>query len=328
MWNFIDEAGTFCWTPKEKSFFAGLSIASRSLLRIEAAFAEWKQKALSLSDADEVKGATLTREQLEVFVKWVVLPHRDFWITAVGIDTAQTRREIVEVYREQAAEVCDAAAKCCDNRSNAKLGRDYRKFGKWLRGRSPQNVLWLFGLATVVQETLQHSVARHLGREDDDEFEDWSLLIDRTSVVQTPRHELLWRVWLRNLLYQRMANKEAFSIPADWRTRNHPFSRKYLRGEIADLSDLFRNHMVLRDSKVRVGLQLADVCATIVRRRFCDEWFSPFDRLKPRIVHRVDDRPVLVIQLDEACLSTDSPEQRLRFLEVLHPADEPHSETT
>ena len=70
MKNYIDESGTFGWTPAGVSLFAGLSLADRSLDRIVAAFKEWKLKIARCDDAEEVKGGSLSAIQLEVFVKW------------------------------------------------------------------------------------------------------------------------------------------------------------------------------------------------------------------------------------------------------------------
>ena len=150
MKNYIDESGTFGWTPAGISVFAGLSLADRSLERVFAAFAEWKRLIARVADGEEVKGWSMSRVQLEVFVKWVVLPHRDFWVTLVGVDTGRTTEAVARVYVQQAAEVAAAAGRLAESNGNATLARDFRKWAVWIQRRSPQNGLWLLGLAHTI----------------------------------------------------------------------------------------------------------------------------------------------------------------------------------
>jgi hypothetical protein len=160
MKNYIDDSGTFGWTPQGVSLFAGLSIADRSLSKVVNAFYEWKQTIARIDGGDEVKGWLLSDIQLEVFAKWVILPHRDFWVTLVGVDTRNTKQPIARAFVEQAVEVAEAAGRFAQQRGNASLARDYRKWAVWIRRRSAQNGLWLLGLARVVENTASGAKTR------------------------------------------------------------------------------------------------------------------------------------------------------------------------
>src|SRR5581483_2027914 len=210
MKNYIDESGTFGWTPEGISVFAGLSLADRSFERVFAAFAEWKRLIARVHDGDEVKGWSLSPIQLQVFVKWVVLPHRDFWVTLVGVDTRNTKETVARMYVDQAAEVAAAAGRFAESNGDSTLARDYRKWAVWIRRRSPQNGLWLLGLAHTILHLMQHTIVRHMEPADDAEFENWDIIIDR-SIIETARHEVFWGGWLRALLYQQ-TNKKPLDI--------------------------------------------------------------------------------------------------------------------
>jgi hypothetical protein len=315
MKNYIDESGTFGWTPEGVSLFAGLSLADRSLSNVTDAFKEWKLKIAGFEDATEVKGWSLSREQLEVFVKCVILPHRDFWVTLVAFDTRNTREAIARVFVEQAVDVAEAAGRLAEERGNPTLARDFRKWAVWIRHRSPQNGLWLLGLARTILNTMQHTIIRHMDVLDDPEFENWDIIIDRSSIIETSRHEEFWGGWLRSVLYQQ-TTKEPLSVITEWRERDHPFVRKYVRpGDIIDASDLFKRHMRFGDSKAELGLQMADVCAAIVRRFHVDGWREPYERMVERVVRDERGDEMLTLCLDETSLRSGPPESGIKFMD-------------
>ena len=70
--------------------------------------------------------------------------------------------------------------------------------------------------------------------------------------------------------------------------------------------------MRFEDSQDHVGLQLADVCATIVRRLLVNGWEKPYRLLEPRILQ--DDRGVRIalVALDETSLREGPPEEGVK----------------
>ena len=71
--------------------------------------------------------------------------------------------------------------------------------------------------------------------------------------------------------------------------------------------------MRFEDSQDHVGLQLADVCATIVRRHLVDGWEEPYRLLRPRILK--DDRGVRIalVALDATSLRKGPPEEGVKI---------------
>lgn len=223
MKNYFDESGRFGWTPEATSVFCGLSI-DRSLPKIVHDFCIWREKIAQVRAGDEVKGGALTEQQLTVFVKWVVLPHRDFYVTVVGADTRVTQEAVVRQWIDQAAPMCEAASRFEQNRSNPTPARQYHTMAKWLRKRSPQNGLWMATLPRSILRRIQQTIVRYIDEADDPEYEEWDILIDR-SFIHTTKHEMFWGAWLRNLLYQ-LTNQNPVDVPEDWLKRNHPHVRK------------------------------------------------------------------------------------------------------
>ena len=168
---------------------------------------------------------------------------------------------------------------------------------------------------------MQHTIVRHMEPTDDAEFENWDIVIDR-SIIETARHEVFWGGWLRALLYQQ-SNKTPLDIITEWRERKHPFVRKYFRrGDVLDVSDLFKRHMRFGDSKAEPGLQVADVCAAIARRFYVDGWREPYARMVERIVGERG-HELHLFQLDESSLRTGRPEDAVSLMEDLPTDAEP-----
>jgi hypothetical protein len=313
MRNFLDDSGAFAWAPPGISLFAGLILSNWSTPRITEAFIEWKRKILSVGDDVEVKGKNLRSEHLMPFVKWVVLPHKGFWISLTGADTRLSTTEISRQYVEQAAEVVEAAGGWASGQGNQQLGTDYRRMAKWMRGRSPQNGLWISVLSRSIHRTIQHTIARHLEPSVAVEYEDWEIVIDQ-SFVKKPKELTAWRAWLRSDLH-RICKTHPIIVPTQW-PEDHPYMKRFrVDGDSADMSDLFRTNMTFGDSQAHYGLQMADICASICRRYFAGEMILPYEALHPRIVQdKTTD--MLVIYLNEGSLRQGPPEESFNFIDV------------
>src|SRR5688500_556345 len=99
MKTYIDESGDFGWQRPgmSMSLFATINIADRSLAAITPAFKRWRTLSGVVAGA-EVKGGTLNEQTLISFVRTVVQPHGDFWVTLVGVDTRQTTERITRTF--------------------------------------------------------------------------------------------------------------------------------------------------------------------------------------------------------------------------------------
>ncbi len=209
----------------------------------------------------------------------------------------------------------DATARWADHEGNSPTARQYADLAGWVRKRSPENYIWIIALESVIGQAIQHTIVRYLKPEDDIEFEEVEIIIDK-SFVRRPEHLIFWKEWLRNGLTQK-SMKQPLVTPDTWSNRNHPFNRKYYRGgNVLEMSELFRDHMYFQDSKVSEGLQLADTCANVCfRRYFKNRRFKPFDLLALRIVGE-HGRKMTLIVLNEASVRKDAPEAHVKPLNL------------
>ena len=74
---FIDEAGDFGWAPKQISLHCAVIVCNSSLVELYRRHLAWEQSILGEHRRRELKASTLTDEQLETFVRSVILPEQD-----------------------------------------------------------------------------------------------------------------------------------------------------------------------------------------------------------------------------------------------------------
>lgn len=302
---FLDESGSFSWATQGISLFCGLSVPDRELPALTERFSHWKRTVFGPTRR-EVKGRDLTVRQLASFCG-AVLPARidDIYLTLVGADTRRTSEKHVQRLRDQASELFRLSGELCGGAGNHRLAEKYRQMSGWAKNRSGANVLWIVALVKAVDQSLQHTVVRFYEPQYDSEFESLEIAIDR-NFVRRDEHIEFWREWLRGILMER--NRESGLITVlDWSERDHPFRQKYLLSPgLYDFKDLFVRHTQFHDSRRVLGLQVADICASICRRRFTGEPdMLAYRALRPRIVGE-GGREITIIQVNEQSLHSDA----------------------
>jgi len=266
----------------------------------------------------ELKGEELSPNQLESF-SYKVFPSVgcDSKLTVVGADTEITSKDIIERARQQVGEQFAHCATVVleHNPSNKRLAQQYTEAAGWVRKRSAENFLWVNTLEEEILQSVQHGVVYFLEPQDDTEFENIEIIIDR-SFIKREQHIGFWKEWLRNGLVNRSHRKEGFVTPDTWAKRDHPFRRKYGRNGLFDFNDLYQNHMRFDESGAVLGLQIADICAHTCYRYYRGEReLKAYWNLRPRIVGR-DGRPITLIQFTRDSLYSDGVENHVGILDI------------
>lgn len=308
----VDDSGPFSWTSPGISLFCGLTVADRDKDALEDRWLRWKRSIVGKSKA-ELKGASLTDKQLESFsYKVFPLNNKNHWLTFVGADTRITKLANARRFGEQTADTLAACSRIMREKyNNKKLAQGYLEMSGWLRRRSPENIMWLFCLSGAICDCLQHSIARFLEPEDDPEFDNIEISIDK-SFIRRDAHIIFWQQWLA----QRMRNAAAIiAFPREWRRRAHPFNR-YSKNGICDMTPIFRDHMAFRESHQHIGLQIVDICANIGLRYFRgNRDLVAFRNLRPRVVGR-GGRLITLINITDSAFYSDSPENHVREFDI------------
>lgn len=273
---------------------------------VTARFRAWRRSVIGAKSNREVKGQELTPNQLYSFAYKVFPPATESpRITVCGCDTRFTDIVTVTTIRDQVSAQMRESANIVrqHNPGNTWLIQQYTEGAGWIRKRSPENVLWIHALEETVLQNVQHSVVYFMEPEDDPEFENMEIRIDK-SFIRQEQHINFWREWLRNGLVNR-SHRRPFVTPHTWRHRNHPFQRKYSRGEgLLEFNDLYMKHMGFADSQSSVGLQIADICAHINLRYHRGEDLPAYHWLRRWIVGE-GGRNMTLIGLDQRSVIQD-----------------------
>jgi len=260
----------------------------------------------------EIKGSHLGSEELESFTR-EVLPtsEREPIVSIVAADTSLTREISVANARDQLAEQCAHAAKLLLQRDppNKPLAQAYTELSGWTRGRSTVNFLWIATSELAIAQAVQYAVLGFMEPEDDVEFENIEISIDR-SFIKEERPITFWKEFIRLSHLNRSRSNVAFQIPNTWKHRDH---RKYDGGGYRDFTDLYRNHLNFVDSRSTVGIQIADICANICLRHHRGETdLKAYSNLQSRIMTPVG-TSLLLKHFDERSVFSDGPEQHVRM---------------
>jgi hypothetical protein len=165
---------------------ASLIVPDRSLGVLTNRFREWK-KSILWKSVSEIKGSHLSSEELESFAR-EVLPtsEREPIVSIVAADTSLTREISVANARDQLAEQCAHAAKLLLQRDppNKSLAQAYTELSGWTRGRSTVNFLWIATAELAIAQAVQYAVLGFMEPEDDVEFENIEISIDRSFIKE------------------------------------------------------------------------------------------------------------------------------------------------
>ena len=206
------------------------------------------------------------------------------------------------------------SSKLMQEHKNVRLQEMYRQMSGWANSRSAQNILWIIALEATIIRSIQHSIVRFMEPEDDAEFENIRVLIDE-SFVRREEHVMFWRERLRNGL-MKSARSDGLVTPTGWKTRGHPFFRKYSPYPgLYNFNSLFMRETGFFRSHNFEGLQIADICANIIFRYHRGQRdLAPYHNLRPRIVNKGGTEITLIV-VNEDSLHKDDLENHVRVFD-------------
>jgi hypothetical protein len=281
---FIDESGSFGWATPGISLHCAVIVCNSSLVELFRRHIDWKTSILGRHRKREIKASQLADDQLERFVRTVILPETNLKLTVVGIDTRITTKERLESWRDHISHYLLSVSEWSQTRSRRPADRQYKEMSGWLWNRSPENLAQMLSLVENIGRAMQNAVIWFHEQTFESEFDDFEIAVDR-SFIRSTEHEVFWREFFRGYFVNK-SREEPFKVPELWSQGRHVFDRRCrnAQGEF-DLAPILRDRTYFSDSEPSEGLQIADVCANIcMRYHRREKWFAAYRLLRPYIV--------------------------------------------
>ena len=190
---FVDDSGDFGWTPPQISLHCGVIVCNCSLVELFRRHFDWKKSLLGTHRKREVKASTLSDDQLESFVRTVIMPESNLKIVVVGVDKSLVSRELLEEWRDGISLLCQGASDWSNSRGFPVAERQYAEMSGWVWNRSPQNLALMLSLGDILLESLQTAIIHFHDFKFESEFDEFEIVIDR-GFIRKPEHEVFWRI--------------------------------------------------------------------------------------------------------------------------------------
>lgn len=266
----IDETGSFSADSNKLQFFVAIHLRQRkTLYKIkQSQFAEWESSLLgSLKNAKgEIKGSSLSDEQLFSFAKKIICTHPIVRISPLAINPTDNPVNILDKYRAVALIGINEGAKEYNSLGRNTDAKFYQEFGNWLKKLSYAQYLKIFLLGECIATALVNTVGHSISGKYDKELPNIRYLIDK-DFIKEPRHNSFWHELLRNQLYY-SSRKNPLPLLKKRRKQGHPFLDIYMKNGHMNFNELFWKRLEFVPSHIHFEIRTADAVNTIVTRYF------------------------------------------------------------
>lgn len=260
---FFDESGDFAipTTDEHKSsVVSGLvipEIVEESLLK------EFKNFVSKLSDEEkymgEPKGTLLTDDSRKLFCK-LLNKYNDVLVTPAVLD--------LNIESEKGRNICihmkdslfESAKKCIHNTMKDEIEMLGRQWGNL----NVNEGLRLVSLTYCFWEAVKHSVIFHSGENFYSCWDTLDFVVDEVRTKRLSRDEVVFDkmvlMWLTA-----WSKRDPLITIQEIHTEDHPFEKNYGMGDKGvDLGRIFRGNISFKNSISSVGLQMVDICTSII----------------------------------------------------------------
>ena len=314
----IDDTGSFGANDKSFSFFVAVQMRQRKAFHQDKlrSFRTWEARLPArLKDHNgEIKGRALNDRQLVDFVRRVLGPPPNIWITAVGSRAEDNPPGIVAKHDEVVLRGIRAGVEWYRNNARPDHATTYDEFSHWFRKLSYAQHMKMRVLGECIGHAQVNAYGTSIVGGFDMELPRMRYIIDR-DLVTNERANIFWHEFLRNQIYN-FTRRHPIPHLNTWATKGHPVLDKFQTNGRPDYRALFWEQTKFAKSHLTPELRMADVTATIVSRGVNRLGAEEAYRLMRPIIAGKARRP-FAIQLNDFDLDAWAPDQ----------ADNPWAET-
>lgn len=263
---YFDEAGDFAVPQDPNTHAVGIVVGVDIPELIEQqVFAAYQQFVSTLSTTEfkkgEPKGNLLSDTHLREFAEMMAVT-KDLLITTTLIDLSTLAGgRSAESEKCVEAKFDKIASQCVYDSLRQEIELLKRQYVNLSRNQK----LRLFGWSTCIFETLHQCVLWRADRRFDRCWQDIEYNIDPVQVKEGSREQQFFEMQVLAWVTGRTKSKP-FLLIEEWHVSDHPFVGHYETDKGVDVGLLLRDKIRWPTSAASLGLQIADISASIVRK--------------------------------------------------------------
>jgi len=264
-------------------------IRPSSLAALSDAFERWKQlcRRKIPGRPEEIKSTQLSDEMCRSFVNKVVFaPGVYMWYCVYGVDVDGTTLEWGRLQRDHFASQYRAQIPIARAEGREKWARQAATLAGWIGSTPPRMQIKMAVLNVAVLQSLNQAIVESVVGGFDRELGELSWAIDLGFLKD--RSTSFWKELLRSGMAQ-VSQREPIIQITDW-PADHPFLVEFVsegRGKYTKLNPELPKRIDFHDSSDSIEIQVADIIAGIMRKKYIDGWRRPYmTKLKERILRK------------------------------------------
>lgn len=266
----IDETGDFSPKSNKYHFFSAVHLLStgNNLDLIKNKLFEW-EKLLPRSlknHKGEIKGSSLSNDQLDKFIDLVLLSKPKIPISVVTIIPKLNHYAIINKHKQIQLKGILEGIELFKKLGRPEIAKTVNDFFYWFRKLSYSNFIKIELLGLIIYKSLRVSIGTLISSKKEDELLNLSFIIDEIF-LKGFQQNTFWHELLRNQIYSE-SMKEPLPFLIDWGP-DHPFISKYRNKDgIMDFNDLFWNNCSFEKSHLNYEIRIADYVNSILSKVF------------------------------------------------------------
>ncbi len=269
----IDETGTFALESLGISFFVGVHLLTNQHKEdLNSLLVDWKNANSRLKNfKGEIKGSSLSEQQLCDFISQVLDKIPSLRITVVGTIPSEHKKKVIQFHRDHHLKSYDRDIAKVVDAGNVRLSNQYQQLRNWYGNLNYQLLLKTWTLGEMIGHSYVEHMIHTILTDTDRTLGEFSISIDQ-DFVKSKEHNVFWKDFLRNSFYN-FTDRHPIPVISEW-PDDHPYYQLHLDTEeyesgdsarlVIDSGHVFRNGCNFVMSNQCAEVQVADIIATIV----------------------------------------------------------------
>jgi hypothetical protein len=266
----IDESGDFKPDSEKQNFYVCAHIRQDNDKYNNKLnqFIKWEKNIpiCYKSSNGEIKSSNLPDNILEDFIVNIIVTEPIIGITPVSVITNLNPVKVIEKHKSLQLAGINQGVLGYKKIGRNKLASMYSQFANWYRKINYSQFIKIHLLGLCMYKSLKNAIIHSIIDGYDHDLINLKFYIDRIFIKGLEQNSF-WHEIIRNQGYE-YSIKDPLPCLTDWRECNHPFYKKYIRGDYYELNELYWENTSFMESFKYFEIRIADTICTILNRRW------------------------------------------------------------